>query len=891
MGLGSAYRAGHAIGIARGYDVMIQIDADLSHDPAALPDLLAAVERGADLAIGSRYVPGGSVPNWPKRRLLLSVWGNRYAGFAFAHPAFVTRPRATARTARRSCAAMNIESTHSTGYAFQIEMTYRALRAGRPRRRGSDLVHRPRARHVEDVEPDRRGGDGTGDAVGDPGSRAAARPTGLNRASMVVSATMSRPDDRPIPAAAPADPAASNRFWIGLSAITAVALVWRVVYDIVERNRIALNGDAAYYHWQANLVAKGFGFIDPTRYELFGIITPSAGHPPAYIVYLAFVSRFIGTSVLTHELASTLLGAGAVFVLGVIARRLFASDWAGWIAALLAAGYAHLWINDEMLMSESMYVLTTAFAVWAAYRFWDKPRTRNAALMGAGIALAALSRAEAVSLFPFLAIPFGFLVTRRANAGISWRRGGGINWKRGLRYSLAACVAGGVLMAPWVVYNLTRFEHPVYLSNGVGSVLMAANCSRTIPAGQANAGEYVGTFHGPYVGYWSIYCTGGLEKELDRFYSPKKAAYYKAQLGDIPGTDINLFGDESTHEVAWRAVGMAEIKAHLREEPWMVVLRVARMWDVYRPRQNIQLNGLLEGRGVWQSRLATEEYFPLLAFSFGRPRAAPSPQGADPAVPRHRGDDHDHRRDELRHHALPRAGRRDAARLLAGGALGVGVRAGPRAGIRAPHGERIRRDVGAAGRAPQRPALREPGLSRLVLRREPARAGDRRGHRRRPGSPHRALRRAAHDLRTPAGPIPFIFTSNVATDPNARRKGLFREMAERIYVRAAATGAPGLAGTSNAISSVIIVERFGWHSLGPMPVKVCIPSALPARHPRHRGRQRVARRPRARRHRRGSRLGPGARLGAVVDARLPALAARQPRQLLRAARRRPTRWR
>src|SRR5207253_11219728 len=63
MGLGSAYRAGHAIGIARGYDVMIQIDADLSHDPAALPSLLAAVQDGADLAIGSRYVPGGTVPN------------------------------------------------------------------------------------------------------------------------------------------------------------------------------------------------------------------------------------------------------------------------------------------------------------------------------------------------------------------------------------------------------------------------------------------------------------------------------------------------------------------------------------------------------------------------------------------------------------------------------------------------------------------------------------------------------------------------------------------------------------------------------------------------------------------------------------------------------------
>jgi len=86
MGLGSAYRAGHAIGMARGYDVMIQIDADLSHDPAALPSLLAAIGDGADLAIGSRYVPGGTVPNWPKRRLWLSVWGNRYAGFVLGVP-------------------------------------------------------------------------------------------------------------------------------------------------------------------------------------------------------------------------------------------------------------------------------------------------------------------------------------------------------------------------------------------------------------------------------------------------------------------------------------------------------------------------------------------------------------------------------------------------------------------------------------------------------------------------------------------------------------------------------------------------------------------------------------------------------------------------------------
>jgi dolichol-phosphate mannosyltransferase len=129
MGLGSAYRAGHAVGIARGYDVMIQIDADLSHDPADLPRLLAAVGRGADLALGSRYTPGGSVPNWPKHRLALSVAGNRYAAFCLGMD--VRDTTAGYRAYRASILdAIDFDSTHSTGYGFQIEMTYRVRNAG-----------------------------------------------------------------------------------------------------------------------------------------------------------------------------------------------------------------------------------------------------------------------------------------------------------------------------------------------------------------------------------------------------------------------------------------------------------------------------------------------------------------------------------------------------------------------------------------------------------------------------------------------------------------------------------------------------------------------------------------------------------------------------------------
>jgi dolichol-phosphate mannosyltransferase len=129
LGLGSAYRAGHAVGLARGFDVMIQIDADLSHDPADLPRLLAAVERGADLATGSRYTPGGSVPNWPRRRLALSVLGNRYVAFCLGIG--VRDATAGYRAYRASTLEMiGFDSTSSTGYAFQIEMTYRVVESG-----------------------------------------------------------------------------------------------------------------------------------------------------------------------------------------------------------------------------------------------------------------------------------------------------------------------------------------------------------------------------------------------------------------------------------------------------------------------------------------------------------------------------------------------------------------------------------------------------------------------------------------------------------------------------------------------------------------------------------------------------------------------------------------
>ena len=79
LGLGPAYAEGFSVAVAAGAAIVCEMDADFSHDPAQLPSLVEAVVNGADLAIGSRYVPGGAVPGWPLHRRLLSRWGNRYA--------------------------------------------------------------------------------------------------------------------------------------------------------------------------------------------------------------------------------------------------------------------------------------------------------------------------------------------------------------------------------------------------------------------------------------------------------------------------------------------------------------------------------------------------------------------------------------------------------------------------------------------------------------------------------------------------------------------------------------------------------------------------------------------------------------------------------------------
>ena len=127
-GLGGAYRAGFAWGLERGYDHFVEIDCDFSHDPNALPTLLTAAVHH-DVVIGSRYVRGGSIPKWSLLRLLLSRGGNQYASIMLGLK--VKDSTAGYRVySDRALRLIDYTSVSADGYGFQIEMTFRARRAG-----------------------------------------------------------------------------------------------------------------------------------------------------------------------------------------------------------------------------------------------------------------------------------------------------------------------------------------------------------------------------------------------------------------------------------------------------------------------------------------------------------------------------------------------------------------------------------------------------------------------------------------------------------------------------------------------------------------------------------------------------------------------------------------
>lgn len=339
-------------------------------------------------------------------------------------------------------------------------------------------------------------------------------------------------------------------------AIAAIALatfalrVW-VVAEVATGE--PSGGDPRYYHVQANLIAAGEGFAEPFLWEDGGVVEPSAIHPPGFTVWLASSSVLGFDTVFAHKVMSALAGALTVLVVASLGQRL-AGPGAAIGAAALAAVHPNLWVIDGALMPEALFGLTVAGVLAASYRATS---VRGAAAVGAAIGVAALVRGEAALFVPLLG---GWLALRRDGAGAQQR----------LLRAAAVGVAAAAVIAPWTIRNLLTFDHPVLVSANGDEVLRNANCDRT--------------WDGPLVGFWSVEC-----------YEPEPP--------------VGL--DEAERAAFWRRAGVAYVSEHRSRLPYVLATRVGRVWDVFRPSQNVDLS-TVEGRDRTVARAGQLVYFGLV---------------------------------------------------------------------------------------------------------------------------------------------------------------------------------------------------------------------------------------------------------------------------------------
>jgi 4-amino-4-deoxy-L-arabinose transferase-like glycosyltransferase len=375
-------------------------------------------------------------------------------------------------------------------------------------------------------------------------------------------------------------PATSRRFWWGMAIIAAGALAVRFTWVLVARRNFSLHGDDFFYHWQANALAEGKGFLNPFVWQAVGTVKPSAAHPPLYSLYLSVFSWLGFDTPLAHRLASCLLGVAAVVVVGLLARRV-AGDRAGLIAAGLAAVYPQLWINDGMLISESMYVLFVGLVLLFAYRAWDSQRWPDVALLGAMIGLSSLTRPEAVVLVPLLGIPY--LFARRATFG------------HRLRLVVLMGLACLVVILPWWVRNLTTFNDPTFLATGNGVVLQAANCD--------------GAYYGEFLGYWDIKCVIG---DRPPRTPEEQELFEQTRVPGLTYLQVNDPRDDSEYDTDARKTAFDYIEDHKSRAAVVAAARVGRVWGVFRPEQDVNFDIFFERRGHWPSWTGVWMYYGLL---------------------------------------------------------------------------------------------------------------------------------------------------------------------------------------------------------------------------------------------------------------------------------------
>jgi MYXO-CTERM domain-containing protein len=346
----------------------------------------------------------------------------------------------------------------------------------------------------------------------------------------------------PTPSAAVSD---ARWFRPALAIVVLGALAVRVAYVFAYRRDFDPGGDAFFYHDGANLLAEGKGFISPQFYTV-GIHRQAAEHPPLYLVWLAIPSVLGMKSVLTHLLWSCVLGAGTVWLVGLLGREV-AGARVGIIAAVVAALYPNIWAPDGQLQAETMSMFLTVAIVLLAYRYWRQPSLRRIALLGAACGLGALARSELILFVPLVVVPLVW-ATRGVVRKAKWQWFG------------ASVLAAAIVLAPWTIYNTTRFAHPILLSAQIDQLLASANCDSV--------------YYGEFKGYFNIQCALAIR-----------------QKDHITNAD-----DESQENIVYRREALDYIRGHLSHLPAVEGVRLLRIVGLYKTGLYVRADWYVEGR-------------------------------------------------------------------------------------------------------------------------------------------------------------------------------------------------------------------------------------------------------------------------------------------------------
>ena len=325
-----------------------------------------------------------------------------------------------------------------------------------------------------------------------------------------------------------------------LALLAAAGLAVRLLYALWVMHGTDVAGDGLEFHILANQLADGQGYIQPL------IVAPdhlaTADKPPLYPLLLALPSWLGLDSIEAQRVASCLMGAVLVVAVGLLGRRV-GGPRSGLIAAAIAAAYPPLVVLDGSLRSESLYVPLVAFALLAAHRLIDRPAAARAAALGALVGLAALTRSEAVLLYPLLVLPAVALLAhgRRAPAAV------------------AAAVALALVLAPWVARNWITFDRPL-LSTNAGSLAYGANCDAA--------------YRGELIGSWPC-------------FPPLRATESR---------------DEADVSAELRRRGIDYARDHARRLPAVMGVRLLRTWDAWDPGPAARLEATIGDRDLGAQR-------------------------------------------------------------------------------------------------------------------------------------------------------------------------------------------------------------------------------------------------------------------------------------------------